>query len=132
MARPKRRKIEFTEESINDLFQEIYNDNHNIKAKLARLFTKWEIKVKEGGEIAAIGDQIVKLLATEIKNQDQKIILLRYLKEIVYENKKVGGVNVGNDGKVEEEGEVTTDRRNELINLVERELEIRDNTDKEN
>lgn len=129
MPRPKRRKLKFDEESVNNLLQEIYNENHNIKAKLTRLFTKWEQKVKEGGEIAAIGDQIVKLLATEMKNQDQKIVLLKYLKEVVFDNKKFSGIKMGNATGEEETGELTTDRRNELINIVEEELEKRGNKD---
>lgn len=125
MARPQRRNLKFDEESVNNLLQEIYNDSHNIKAKLARLFTKWETKVKEGGEIAALGDQIVKLIAAEAKNQDQKIMLLKYLKEVVFDGKSSGGIRMGNSEE-EEKSDVTTDRRNEIINMVEKELEKRE------
>lgn len=119
--RPKRKKLKFNEESVNDLLQEIYNDSHNLKAKITRLFTKWETKIKENGEVAAIGDQIVKLIAAEAKNQDQKIMLLRYLKEVVFDNKsnKIVGTNV----PIEEKDNVGTDRRNELLNFVQEELE---------
>jgi len=119
--RPKRKKLKFNEESVNDLLQEIYNDSHNLKAKITRLFTKWETKIKESGEVAAIGDQIVKLIAAEAKNQDQKIMLLRYLKEVVFDNKsnKIVGTNV----PIEEKDNVGTDRRNELLNFVQEELE---------
>lgn len=120
MARPKRKRLEFTEESVNKLLQEIYDDSHNIKAKITRLFTKWEIKVKEGGEIAAIGDQIVKLIAAEAKNQDQKIMLLKYLKEVVFD--KTG--SKGEISKTNEENEtINADRRNELLNMVQAEIE---------
>lgn len=124
MARPVRKRLKFDEESVNKLLQEIYDESHNIKAKLTRLFTKWEQKVKEGGEIAAIGDQIVKLIAAEAKNQDQKIMLLRYLKEVVFEDKSGNGANHF-DKKVDEKG-VTTDRRNELLDFVQKEVEKRD------
>ena len=40
MGRPKRKKLEFTEDSVNKLLQEIYEDSHNQKAKITRLFTK--------------------------------------------------------------------------------------------
>ena len=121
MARPKRKQLKFDEESVNKLLQEIYNDSHNLKAKITRLFTKWETKIKESGEVAAIGDQIVKLIAAEAKNQDQKIMLLRYLKEVVFDNKsnKIVGTNV----PIEEKDNVGTDRRNELLNFVQEELE---------
>jgi membrane-bound lytic murein transglycosylase len=119
MPRPKRKKIKFDEQSVNDLLQEIYDDSHNIRAQIKRLFTKWETKVKEGGEIAALGDQIVKFIAAEAKNQDQKIMLLRYLKEVVFA--KNTGVQAGNDEK-----EVTADDRNQLIDMVHKELEKKD------
>ena len=108
MARPQRKKLRFDEESVNKLLQEIYDDSHNIRAKIIRLFTKWEAKVKEGGEIAAIGDQIVKLLATESKNQDQKIMLLKYLKEVVFEKK-----STSNDENNNNHNDITAEKRNE-------------------
>ena len=115
MARPKRKKLKFDEESVNDLLQEIYNDSHNIKQKITRLFNKWEKHAKEGGEIAAIGDQIAKLINAEAKNQDQKIMLLKYLKEVVF-NKETSN----NSSKEEDKGEITSEKRNELINMVEK------------
>ena len=123
MARPKRKRLEFTEDSVNKLLQEIYEDSHNQKAKITRLFNKWETKVKENGEVAAIGDQIVKLIAAEAKNVDQKIILLRYLKEVVFDNKSTGGSVSGGNVSSEETGAVSTDRRNELLKFVEEEVE---------
>jgi len=124
MPRPPRRRLSFDEESVNKLLQEIYDETHNIKAKLNRLFTKWEQKVKEGGEIAAIGDQIVKLIAAEAKNQDQKIMLLRYLKEVVFEDRTSTG---SPDKKGDEKGAVSVDRRNELLDMVQKEIEKKDN-----
>ena len=117
--RPQRKKLKFDEKSVNDLLQEIYNESHNIKAKIARLFTKWETKVKENGEIAAIGDQIVKLIAAEAKNQDQKIMLLRYLKEVVFDTKEISSGSIKNVGDNSEDKKiVSTDRRYELFNFV--------------
>ena len=118
MARPKRNKIKLDEESVNNLLQEIYNDTHNIRAQIKRLYTKWETKVKEGGEIQAIGDQIVKLIGAEAKNQDQKLMLLKYLKEIVYEKNK----KLNEDEKSENNEEISKERRSALINMVEEEM----------
>ena len=114
--RPTRKQIKFDEDSLNQLYQEIYDDSHNIKAKIVRLFTKWETRVKEGGEIAALGDQIVKLIAAEAKNQDQKIMLLKYLKDIVYE--KSGKKDVDTP---QETGEVTSDARNTILRMIKEE-----------
>ena len=118
--RPTRKKLKFDEESVNKLLQEIYDDSFNIKAKITRLFTKWETKVKEGGEIAALGDQIVKLLGAEAKNQDQKIMLLKYLKEVVFENKSN---NTNETKKSDNDKDVSEDRRKILMKMIEDELE---------
>jgi hypothetical protein len=120
MARPVRRTLKFDEDSVNKLLQEIYDESHNIKAKITRLFTKWEIKVKESGEVQAIGDAIIKLIAAEAKNQDQKIMLLRYLKEVVFDTK------TGNNNNSKEDENISTDRRNEILKMVENELEKKD------
>lgn len=116
MPRPKRRKMKFDEDSVNNLLQEIYNDSHIIRAQIKRLFTKWETKVKEGGEIQAIGDQIVKVIAAEAKNQDQKIMLLKFLKEVVFDRKNIAAAT-------QDEKEITADERNNLINMVSQHLE---------
>lgn len=124
MPRPIRRKLTFDEESANKLFQEIYDESFNLKAKITRLFTKWELKIKEGGEIQAIGDAIIKLIAAEAKNQDQKLMLLKFLKEVVFDNSvkagnTVGGVNSGTaKSSSEESGDITSERRMELLNMV--------------
>lgn len=130
MPRPTRKRLKFDEESVNKLLQEIYDDSHNIKAKVARLFTKWELRVKEGGEIAAIGDQIVKLIAAEAKNQDQKIMLLKYLKEVVFDTKSGNNSN-NNESDSSSTAEVSTDRRNQLLDIVHREIDRREKSNKE-
>ena len=125
MPRPSRNVLKFNEDSVNKLLQEIYNDSHNIKAKIVRLFTKWEQKVKEGGEIQAIGDQIVKLISAEAKNQDQKIMLLKYLKDVVFLDKNS---NKSNDSdNIENHGNPSSDRRNELLSMVRDELNKKNN-----
>lgn len=122
MPRPPRRQLNFDEDSMNKLLQEVYDESRNIKAQIARLFTKWETKVKESGEVAAIGDQIVKLIAAAAKNQDQKIMLLRFLKEVVFE-KKDGTVGSNKSKSDDVNGEVTSQNRNELLRFVAEELE---------
>ena len=103
------------EESVNKLLQEIYDESHNIKAKIIRLYNKWEVKVKEPGEVQAIGGEIIKLIAAEAKNQEQKIMILKYLKEVVFD-KKDGAVF----GKTEaqEKSEMTSERQSELLDIV--------------
>ena len=91
------------------------------------MYTKWEIKVKENSEVAAIGDQIVKLIAAEAKNQDQKIMLLRYLKEVVFDNNKTGNPN---SSKSDEDRNLTAERKNELLKMVEDSFEKKNNENK--
>lgn len=117
--RPKRKKLKFDENSVNELLQEIYNDSHTLKAQITRLFTKWEQKVKETGEVAAIGDQIVKLIAAQAKNQDQKIMLLKYLKDVVYDSKQNSKSNNETDNASEE---ISDERRRALIKLAQEHL----------
>lgn len=82
MARPSRNKLKLGDEpSINKLMQEIYADTFNNKVKITRLFTQWGAKIKENGDVAAIGDQIIKLIGADMKNTDQKLVLLKFLKE---------------------------------------------------
>jgi len=116
MPRAKRRKLKFDEESVNELLQEIYDESYNIRSQVKNLFRKWESKVKDGGEIAAMGDQIIKLISAEAKNQDQKIMLLKYLKEVVYQNNKIQ-TNSSDDGE-----KLDSKKRNELLNMVNEEL----------
>jgi len=119
MTRPVRKRIKFDEDSMNDLLQEIYDDSHNIRQKAIRLFNKWEIKIKETGEVAAIGDQLIKLIAAEAKNQDQKILLLKYLKEVVFDSKSKEVVGD------EDKGVVSNERKQALIDMVHDELDKR-------
>lgn len=112
MARPKRKKLKFTEASANELLQEIYDDNHNIAAKIKRMFTKWNNNVKEAGEIAAIGESIIKLIQVESKNQDQKLMILKYLMDMVKEDKK----NDPNENKSE-----NSFNRDDILRMMEKE-----------
>ena len=141
MARPVRKRLTFDEESANKLLQEIYDDSYNQKAKITRLFTKWELKVKEGGEIQAIGDQIIKVIALEAKNVDQKIMLLKFLKEVVFDNNvKAGNTPNGNSNAnssksssdSEESGDITAERRLALLSMVQEHFEKEEETKKKN
>jgi len=121
MPRIKRKQIKFDEESANNLLQEIYNDSHNIRAKITMLFRKWERYVNDETKIAVLGEQIVKLIQAEAKNQDQKLLLLKFLKEVAY--KDVPTKDSGQEDTTS--GSISNERRNALLNLVKSELEIK-------
>lgn len=101
MPRKKRQKIKFTEESVNDFMQEVYDQSFKLEAKINMLFAKWEAKVKEGGEIAAMGDTVVKVIAAMAKNQEQKIQILKILKDIVFVDSKIEG-GAAKDEKIDQ------------------------------
>ena len=118
MPRKKRHRLKFDEESLNVLLQEIYEDSYNIRAEIKRLFTKWEAKIKEEGEIAAFGDQVIKLINAEAKNQDQKIMLLKYLKDVVFDK---GSFHTGSK-KEDTVENIDQEQRTALIRAVQEEL----------
>lgn len=85
MARIKRKKILVNDEnSINDLIQEIYNDAHQIRSSIVALFNKWNGMAKEEGQIAAFGKEVVSLINSLARNQDQKIAMVKILSDILY------------------------------------------------
>lgn len=96
MARIKRKKMLVNDEnSLNDLIQEIYNDAHQIRASIVALFNKWNNLAKEGGEIAAFGKEVVSLINSLARNQDQKIAMAKILSDILYKK----NTNSGDDSK---------------------------------
>lgn len=84
MARIKRKTVELNEDSVKNLIQEVYNDSHQIRSTIVALFNNWNSKVKEQGEIAATGKEIVNLINALARNQDQKINLIKVLNDIVF------------------------------------------------
>ena len=117
MARPKRKQLKFDEDSVNKLLQEIYDESHNIKAEITRLYNEWETKIKEPGEIQAFGSEIIKLIGAKAKNQEQKIMILKYLKEVVFAK------NTGTAVPESSDDEITSDKRNELIKMINEKLD---------
>lgn len=120
MPRIKRKVLKFDEESVNSLLQECYNDSHNFKAKITNLFNKWEKFAKEGGEIAILGEQIVKVMQVEAKNQDQKLLLLKFLKEVVFR------ANEKDKKEDDANATISEDRRSALIKMVKEKMDAKD------
>lgn len=110
MPRPQKKKLKFTEESVNDFLQELYNDSLYIRTEVKNLKDKWTKHVNEGGEIAAIGKDIIGLLNAESKNQEQRIMLFKYLKEIVFAPDKT-------KGETSQES-INKDDKSELLKMV--------------
>lgn len=100
MARVKRKAIKFTEESLNELYQELYNDTHNYKAQVTAILARWSPLIKDEGNIAAMGKDIVNLMNAIARTNDQKIVLVKILKDIVFAKKGMGDSEPSNsDGE---------------------------------
>jgi hypothetical protein len=122
MPRIKRKKLKFTEDSVNELMQEVYNDNHNLRAQVISLFNKWEKEVKTSEGIAVIGKQIVDLITKQAQIQDKKIEILKILKQIVFDDSKSDKENA------EKRETISLEDRDKLMDIVEN-LNISDKED---
>lgn len=119
MPKPARKKLKLTEESLNELYQELYNENHNLKNKTARLFLKLDNYAKNAESTAVLGDQIIKAVNLELGVHDKKINLLKVVKDVIrdknaLENKK------SKDAGDENKPDITENEKNELFELIEK------------
>jgi hypothetical protein len=122
MARIKRKTIDLNEKSVKDLMQETYNDAHQIRSTIVALFNVWNSKVKEQGEIAATGKEIVSLINALARNQDQKIALMKVLSDIVFVKDKSNSGNSGNTKSQpvsDDEVTLSEEAKNNLRKLIE-------------
>lgn len=99
MPRLTRKRIELNEDSVKDLMQETYNDAHQIRSTIIALFNNWNAKVKEQHDVAGIGKEIVALINSLARNQDQKIALMKVLSDIVFKTDKLNNASKQNDAK---------------------------------
>lgn len=120
MPRPTRKKLKFDEESVNSLLQECYDDTFNIRSEIRALFNKWNVKVKDANEIQALGDQIIKLINAQSKNQDQKLTLLKYLKDVVYADKTIKQETSNIKSNEDEPAPLS---RNQIVEMARQEIE---------
>lgn len=118
MARIKRKTVGLDEDSLKNLIQEVYNDSHQIRSTIVALFNNWNAKVKEQGEIAATGKEIVNLINALARNQDQKINLIKVLNDIVF-NKKDNTDESKKSNKQEASEELTEDAKSALRKMIE-------------
>jgi predicted phage tail protein len=119
MARIKRKSIELNETSVKELMQETYNDAHQIRSTIIALFNNWNAKVKELGEVAATGKEIVSLINALARNQDQKIALMKVLSDIVFVKDKSKGDQKNSSSKDGEQLTLDDEAKNNLRQLIE-------------
>lgn len=121
MPRPLKKKLKFDEDTLASLSQEIYNDQFNNRAKLSLLFRQWESKAKTIEDINIIGMQILKIIDLENKNIEQKVTILKVLKEIVKDKKteSIGLKKVADDVEEATKKGITSDTKAQLLELIE-------------
>jgi len=121
MARIKRKTVELNEDSLKNLIQEVYNDSHQIRSTIVALFNNWNAKVKEQGEIAATGKEIVNLINALARNQDQKINLIKVLNDIVFvkTDKKGGEDSKKSASTANGEGDLSEEAKASLRKMIE-------------
>lgn len=121
MARIKRKQIELNEKSLKELMQETYNDAHQIRSTIIALFNNWNSKIKELGEVAATGKEVVALINALARNQDQKITLMKVLSDIIYKNNTAN--NAGNQSKTSssesDQETLSEEAKNSLRKMIE-------------
>lgn len=121
MPRIKRKRINFTEDSLNELYQELYNDSHNFKAEVRAILSKWGPYIKDEGNVAAMGKDVVNLMNAIARTNDQKIILLKILKDIVFAKNGLEGGNsspAANPNDNPEQITLSEEAKRELIRMA--------------
>jgi len=119
MARIKRKQIKFTEESLNEVYQEIYNDSHNFKAQVMAILSVWGPMVKDEGNVAAMGKEIVNLMNSIARTNDQKIALLKILKDIVFDKKAAGEAEASRNSSNGDQVTLGDDSKNTIMAMIE-------------
>lgn len=118
MARIKRKVMNIDETTLKALMQETYNDAHQIRSTVIALFNNWNSKIKEQGEIAATGKEVVALINALARNQDQKITLMKVLSDILYnKNKTTNGSDQSKTTTAQ--GELSEDAKSSLRKMIE-------------
>lgn len=114
MPRIKRKRLAFTVESLNELYQECYNDHYNFKAQINSFLNKWSQLIKEDHHVVTMGKEIVSLINSLGKTNDQKLVLLKLLKEVVM-NKNEKASDKKSDGQIT----MSEEAKNELMKMAE-------------
>lgn len=81
----------FKGKSLSSLFEDIYNNQIQKKAKISELINELKKMVKHAGDVAVIGPIIKDLIETSVKNDDQLVKLATIAQRIIAGEKKTEG-----------------------------------------
>jgi hypothetical protein len=94
--RGRKSKITIDEESLEKILDECYHETNDLKTEINNIYSIWNTKVVEIGEIAAIGKDIVKLLDQRDKVIDKKLKVAQQIHNIISEKNKLIKSQTGN------------------------------------
>lgn len=96
--RGRKAKITIDEDSLERILDECYHETNELKTEIQNIYTIWNTKVVEIGEIAAIGKDLVKLLDQRDKVIDKKLKVAQQIHTIISEKNKLEKSKTDNEG----------------------------------
>jgi hypothetical protein len=95
--RGRKSKITIDEESLEKILDECYHETNDLKTEINNIYSIWNTKVVEIGEIAAVGKDIVKLLDQRDKVIDKKLKVAQQIHNIISDRNKLIKAQTGNE-----------------------------------
>jgi hypothetical protein len=83
----------FKGKTMSSLFEDIYNNQIQKKAKISELIVELKKMVRHAGDMAVIGPIIKDLIDTSVRNDDQLIKLANLAQKLVSSEKKSEGMD---------------------------------------
>lgn len=81
----------FKGKTMSSLFEDIYNNQTQKKAKISELIIELKKMVRHAGDMAVIGPIIKDLIDTSVRNDDQLVKLANLAQKLVASEKEIGG-----------------------------------------
>ena len=81
----------FKGKTLGSLFEDIYNNQTQKKAKISELIIELKKMVRHAGDMAVIGPLIRDLIDTSVKNDDQLVKLANLAQKLIVSEKKSEG-----------------------------------------
>lgn len=88
MAIRGKRKLLIDADTLQRVLDECYTETNDLKIELSNLYTIWNSKVVDIGEIAAVGKDVVKLLDQRDKLIDKKLKVAQQIHTIMTDRNK--------------------------------------------
>lgn len=82
----------FKGKTMSSLFEDIYNNQTQKKAKISELIIELKKMVRHAGDMAVIGPIIKDLIDTSVRNDDQLVKLANLAQKLIASEKKSEGM----------------------------------------